>query len=209
MKKQVGIKTGIIYIAIMMVVMFTFVLGGMNWTTNIKNIPTTYLRATYAIDYDNMEAVVGDADYVFVGTITNEKNTVYKNAVEIEDENGVIVEVSSPYTNYEVDVVKNIKGNLTTEETVQLQKSGGISKDRTEYVLYEEDRLPVVGGTYIFFAYAQPNGSLLLSGPVSNLKLNVENIGDFESTAEYKEIMEAYENQEQFDRQRYTSVYEI
>ena len=155
-----------------------------------------------------MEAVVGDADYVFVGTVSGQENAVYKNPVEIVDKEGNIKEETTPYTNYTVDIVENIKGNLTMEETVPIQKTGGLSKDKSEYIVYEGDELPVVGETYIFFAYAQPDGSLLLSGPVSNIRLKENNADVVNSTIEYKEVVEAYKNQIETGRQRYTSLYE-
>lgn len=180
-----------------------------NVQSDLGKIPITYLRATYAIDYSNLNEVVGDADYVFVGTVKKEETTVYKNVVSIENENGKIMEESSPYTNYKIDVLENIKGNLATEGEISIQKSGGISKDKTKYIVFEGDELPKVGKNYIFFAYAQPDGSLLLSGKVSNIDLKVDENADYENSTEYREVLKAYENQELSDRQRYTSEYDL
>ena len=49
-------------------------------------ITTSYLRGTFSIDYSDLNAVVGDADYVFVGTVASEEGTVYKDAVTVETE---------------------------------------------------------------------------------------------------------------------------
>ena len=209
MKEQLKSKIKIVYVAIMVGVITLLLSFCMNRKNDVESIPISYQHATYSIDYDNLNAVVGDADYVFIGTIADEEGTVYKNPVKIEDTDGNVVEVTSPYTNYKVDVLKNIKGSLTTEEPIQIQKSGGISEDKSEYLLYEGDELPAVGQTYVFFAYAQPDGSLLLSGPVSNMETKIEKGEDLESTTEFKEVMEAYENQIQTERQRYTSKYEV
>lgn len=210
MKAQVKSRIKIISVlAALAAVMVAIVLfHSINKVTHQEGIPTSYLRATYAIDYNNLEAVVGDADYVFVGTVSDQENTIFKNPVEIVDKEGKFKEETSPYTNYTVDVVENIKGNLTMEETVPIQKTGGLSKDKSEYIVYEGDELPVVGETYIFFAYAQPDGSLLLSGPVSNIRLKENNADAVDSTTEYKEVVEAYKNQIETGRQRYTSLYE-
>ena len=210
MKARVKCKAIISSVLVTMVVVTVAIIlfHSINKVTHQEEITTSYLKATYAIDYNNMEAVVGDADYVFVGTVSGQENAVYKNPVEIVDKEGNIKEETTPYTNYTVDIVENIKGNLTMEETVPIQKTGGLSKDKSEYIVYEGDELPVVGETYIFFAYAQPDGSLLLSGPVSNIRLKENNADVVNSTIEYKEVVEAYKNQIETGRQRYTSLYE-
>lgn len=69
-------------------------------------IKTSYLRGTFSIDYSDLNAVVGDADYVFVGTVASEEGTVYKDAVTVETDDGKTREVSGPYTNYTVNVTK-------------------------------------------------------------------------------------------------------
>lgn len=210
MKAQVKSKAIIssVLVTIAAVTVAIILFHSINKVTHQEGIPTSYLRATYAIDYNNMEMVVGDADYVFVGTISSKENTVYKNPLEIVNEEGKVSEEATPYTNYTVDVVENIKGNLTTEETIPIQKTGGLSKDKSEYVIYEGDELPVVGQTYIFFTYAQPDGSLLLSGPVSNIGIKEKSADGFDSTTAYKEVVEAYENQVETGRQRYISLHE-
>ena len=85
-------------------------------------IKTSYLRGTFSIDYSDLNAVVGDADYVFVGTVASEEGTVYKDAVTVETDDGKTREVSGPYTNYTVNVTKNIKGNLVTDTAIPIQK---------------------------------------------------------------------------------------
>lgn len=209
MKAQIKSKDIIISVLVAAVAVVAAIILFQSINKGTREIPTAYLRATYAIDYNNLEAVVGDADYVFVGTVSGQENAVYKNPVEIVDKEGNIKEETTPYTNYTVDVLENIKGNLTREEAIPIQKTGGLSKDKSEYIVYEGDELPIVGGTYIFFAYAQPDGSLLLSGPVSNIGLKEKNVDAFDSTTAYKEVVEAYKNQMETERQRYASMYEI
>lgn len=173
-------------------------------------IKTSYLRGTFSIDYSDLNAVVGDADYVFVGTVASEEGTVYKDAVTVETDDGKTREVSGPYTNYTVNVTKNIKGNLVTDTAIPIQKSGGLSEDGSQYFVYEGDELPVVGNEYIFFAYAQPDGSLLISGPVSNMSVsdNTSDIAPSSDSTEYSDIVDAYNNQVDSGRTRFTSSYE-
>ena len=109
-----------------------------------------------------------------------------------------------------MNVTKNIKGNLVTDTAIPIQKSGGLSEDGSQYFVYEDDELPVVGNEYIFFAYAQPDGSLLISGPVSNMSVsdNTSDIAPFSDSTEYSDIVDAYNNQVDSGRTRFTSSYE-
>lgn len=153
---------------------------------------------------------MGDADYVFVGTVVSEEGNVYKDAITVETNVGNTKVISSPYTNYMVNVKENIKGNLITDEAIPIQKSGGLSEDGTQYFIYEGDELPVVGNTYIFFAYTQPDGSLLISGPISNMSMdnNTNGIALFSDSLEYDNVLEAYNNQIDSGRTRFNSIYE-
>lgn len=60
------------------------------------------------------------------------------------------------------------------------------------------------------FAYAQPDGSLLISGPVSNMSVsdNTSDIAPFSDSTEYSDIVDAYNNQVDSGRTRFTSSYE-
>lgn len=163
------------------------------------------MRATFSIDLSDPKAVVGNADYVFVGKVDAQNDTEYKDSVQVESEDGKPEEVASPYTNYSVTVTENIKGKLAPNDTIKIQKSGGFSKDKKECYLYEGDELPEVGKTYIFVAYAQQDGSLLLSGPMSNIPVDENNYKD---SKDYKEIADAFANQIVSSRERFTSVYD-
>lgn len=162
-----------------------------------------------AIDCNNLKEVVGDADYVFVGNVVEKRETIYKFPVMIEDGNGNEREETSPYTNYVVQVVENIKGNLRKEDTILLQKAGGITKDGSMYIVYEKDEMPIAGNSYIFFAYAQPDGTLLVSGPASNLALDLtEAASDDGQENVYQNVIDAFEDQIVSERERFISVYE-
>lgn len=205
-KTKIGIFIGAVVILLVIGVLF-FCIAKPSTSDEIK---TSYLRGTFSIDYSDLNAVVGDADYVFVGTVASEEATVYKDAVTVETDDGKTREVSGPYTNYTVNVTKNIKGNLVTDTAIPIQKSGGLSEDGSQYFVYEGDELPVVGNEYIFFAYAQPDGSLLISGPVSNMSVsdNTSDIAPFSDSTEYSDIVDAYNNQVDSGRTRFTSSYE-
>lgn len=179
-----------------------------------QEIPTVRLQASFSIDPGNLKELVGDADYVFAGKVTEETGTEYKYPISIEISENETREVASPYTNYMVRVTENIKGDLIMDQDIPIQKAGGILEDGSMYELYEGDELPAVGETYIFFAYAQEDGSLLISGPNSNQKVDSEEVSKSRTKSTrstdtvYEQTLEAYEQQIVTDRKRYTSSYE-
>ena len=198
-----------------MLSVFTLLGCSQSVTTNPKN-EVSPLRATFAIDVNNVNEVVGDADNVFVGYVEKLEGTEYKHPVTVETENGT-KEVSSPYTNYSITVIDNIKGNLKKNEPIPIQKSGGISEDQDVYFLYEGDSLPVEGKYYIFNTYNQPDGSILVSGPNSNIELDklvsgpkpltTNSKSEIVNSGEYEKYAEAVENEVKSDRQRFESNY--
>lgn len=177
---------------------------------DISKLPVYPMRATFVYDTNNVKEAVGICDYVFIGEVVSCDGTQYKNIITMEDENGKPKEVGSPYTNYTINVMENIKGELITEESIKITKQGGVSKNRDAVYVFENDELPVANNTYIFLAYAQKDGSLLVSGPNSNVLLNTTGTYSSTSNTEYTEYKEAVENEiNPVERKRYTSIYDI
>lgn len=187
----------------------TTLLGCTSSETTQEEIEVASLHATFDFDIDNINAVVGDADNVFVGYVDKLEGTEYKFPVTVETENGT-KEVSSPYTNYSITVIDNIKGKLKKNQNIPIQKSGGQSEeDKNLYLLYEGDFLPEEGKYYIFTSYNQPDGSILISGPNSNVEINAESKSEIVSAKEYKDYKKAVQNEEKTNnRQRFESKYE-
>lgn len=127
-------------------------------------------------------------------------------------------EVGSPYTNYTIQVLENIKGELITDKPIPIVKQGGISEKQDAIYLFENDSLPSENSIYIFLAYAQEDGSLLISGPNSNVMCNDSNMYSINSVSEEKSVTEYDEfitykdaNDNEIipvDRERYKSIYE-
>lgn len=93
-----------------------------------KEVPTYAIFSDYTLDVDNPDEVVEDADYVFVGKVTEETGTIYKNKTPIEQEDGSIEYIGEAYTNYKVEVISNLKNELTLNKEIALEKQGGIVK---------------------------------------------------------------------------------
>ena len=188
-KRKVALLAVVLCLALVLSGLCTFAALTSHGTATPATIPTTYLKCTYAINYDDLNQVVGDADYVFTGTVQQKLDTEYENSSM----------KNFPYTSFQVTVRENIKGELVTSSPIVLRKAGGLSKDGKEVILYDEDTMPEVGETYVFFAYAQSDGSLLVAGPVSNVKTT--------TGSNNTEIKDAYQNQVVSNRARSVSEY--
>lgn len=147
-------------------------------------IPISRIQGTFVINVDDQRELAAFADYVFVGEVLKNEGYEYRNPVAMEDGNGNEIMRGSPYTNYTVKVLENIKGNLIMDKGIPIVKEGGLSEDGSCYEMFEDDELPVEKEIYIFYAYAQKDGSLLLSGPNSNIKIDApaNDSGDSETT---------------------------
>lgn len=151
-----------------------FFLGACGKKENIvTETPTiSVVHSSYAIDVDSYAALAGSADYVIIGNVIEEQNVEYKHKVEIETENGGSKTVGSPYTNYLIEVEENLKGELNQDTPIVIQKEGGVAEDGKSYIMRDGDILPVEGGRYVFYIYAQENGQNLVSGKNSTIPLN-------------------------------------
>ena len=149
-----------------------------------------------AEDVSDMHKAAGIVDYVFVGTVTRADNILPNRLKDHFDS----------YGSYRIHVDKNIKGELIEE--VEARKMGGFKKDGTMCIIVvempngirvEDSGLPEVGKQYVFMAYGQSDGSLVLSELFDNREY------DEELGAEYQEYVA---NEIPFERERYASKYE-
>lgn len=89
------------------------------------------------------------------------------------------------------------------KRTIEITKHGGVTQDQKSVFLFDEDCLPEIGKQYIFLAYAQSDGSLLISGPNSNVLAKTakdEVVDEYEEAVENEEVT--------VDRERFTSDYD-
>lgn len=149
-------------------------------------LPVSTIQSSLIYDPDDPREAVGAADYVFAGKVVKVEGTEYRYVVPMEDENGNTVETGVPYTHYTVQVMENLKGALQTDEPIPLVKSGGIEQDQKYLCLYENDVLPEAGNIYMFRAYTQEDGSLLISGPASNIPISAKTSSGIVKSQEYQ-----------------------
>lgn len=91
-----------------------------------------YLSYQYAVDVMNDQKLVGWANNVFVGKVISQTGTKKLG--------------SMPETQFSVEVLSSIKGNLTG--TITVNQQGG--KEDNELILFENDKMLEVGKTYLF-----------------------------------------------------------
>ncbi|EBF5116764.1 cell surface protein [Listeria monocytogenes] len=165
-----------------------------------REVPIHSIHADYTLDVNNPNEVVGGSDYVFVGKVIENTGTTYKNKTPLEQEDGSIKYIGEAFTNYKIEVISNIKNELVTDEEITLAKQGGIREDGSAYDIFEDDLLPEVGKIYIFTAYTQDDGSLLVSGANSTVSFdeqtkNIDTPKELAKTEEVQEYENAVDNQ--------------
>lgn len=103
-----------------------------------------YNQASFAIDVTDDNKLVGAAHNVFVGKVI--------------DQTGTKTDRSSPQTQFSVEILENIKGNLTGIVTVN--QGGGYENigGQNYLILTEGDKLIEPGKTYLFVTRVSDGG---------------------------------------------------
>lgn len=140
-----------------------------------KDIPINYICPSYAYDTSTPEQAIGIADYTFIGKVNKILRTEYRHPTQSVID-GEIKTVASPYTVYEVNVIRNINGNLVTNESIEIAQNGGLEQDKLSYSFFEGMGLLNVGEYYILLGFAQPDGSILFDNP--NFAISLGNLDE-------------------------------
>lgn len=167
------------------------IIGGTIFYKNIAsskitdNIPINYIDGVNAFDASNLSEVVGFCDYVFVGKVNSELGNVYNSIF--------------PKTQYNVTVIDDIKGNLSSYGEVTINKVGGLSEDKSEIILSENDFLPEQGEIYIFTAFVSGNGELCVQGENSNVLISdSENLLDTNKSESINKLIDNIQNHDSY-----------
>ena len=184
-KAVYNMKRKLFYTILLCTMICTFTACGQKKTSEKKDLPIERIAGSYYVDIYDPVALTSSADYAFVG------NVVKNNGCEYEDG-------ERPYTNYDIRVIKNLKGELRTDIDIPIIKRGGISVDGSCYEVYEDDFLPKEGDVCIFTAYGTEEGELAVIGANSTLLLEVPEdfISSIESDEKY--IEEVLEKDEEY-----------
>ena len=164
----------IIIIAVMLVVLFVVVNLSIDFIEkkleskifplkeSISVINTEYQRTVacvdWAFDVSDKRKVVGFHDYIFVGEVKKVVGTGY---TDVDFSDGMRM-FSQPYTQYEIRVIENLKGELVTDRDIPLTKYDGAYPFSKSVSMMEGDCLPDVGECYIFICTAGEDGELYI-----------------------------------------------
>lgn len=173
---------------------------------NTVNSSVAVSESSQAYDLSSLAARVGFSDNVFVAKVQKIE------AIYMQKNTDGTSDGKSPATIYRLNILENIKGNLSTSKPVLLYKDGGVLPDGTT-VIQENDLLPDVGSYYIFTASieggapagittAVPEGTLNSSGENSTVLLDKDEVKALKSS-KIKDFENAFKNQRQFNTSRF------
>lgn len=179
----------------------------------IKTLPINYITASWVFEKDNLFALIGYVDYVFVGKIIEYLRTEYDYYI---DANGNYYQTDNPppMTVYKVEVLINIKNELN--KNINIYKDGGLRKDEKAIILYEDSTLFNVNDINVFYGIAQPDGRLFVIGSDEQVKMDllINNedksiINAIKNSIKYKTVVEAYSQEAIYSRNRSIAVDDI
>ena len=108
------------------------------------------------VDLRDMQSVVDSVNCIFVGVVKESDTLIF-------DYDGK--------SEFQVQVVKNIKGELPTETTVY--KHGGHFINGNEVIVKADDEsytpMPEVGKQYLFLAFEQESGEVIIADYYGNV----------------------------------------
>ena len=144
MKKKI-----ILVVALAILVLFGYVAG-------VTKKGAEALIYVAIADISDMQSVVDSVNCIFVGVV--------------KDSNTLIFDYDGK-SEFQIQVVKNIKGELPTETTVY--KHGGHFINGNEVVVKADDEsytpMPEVGKQYLFLAFEQESGEVIIADYYGNV----------------------------------------
>ena len=135
----------------------------------LNQLPEYSISGSYSYDTSDIKQRVEHSELVFVAKVVSYDGSRLEDQAVREDEKKGSVLLGTPYTDYTVQVIENIKGNLELEKTIKIIKDGGLSPDGDSIYIWDNDELPRTGNVYIFCATQEPDGTPLICGPYSNI----------------------------------------
>lgn len=157
-------------------------------TADFDTAPKKYTIGVPTYDWFDKAKHVGFMSYVFVGKVEKLVGTTYTD-VSID----IFGKVSATaWTNYEITVLGNIKGNLKTGITLNIREGAGFDFNSEILQMNTVDTLPNEGLIYIFCAFADEDGELYISCHESNIILGESCEEDIQKALSGK-IVENYE----------------
>lgn len=145
MKKISKLKKqwGFIIPLIMIIGLFSY-LGFTYVQPNSDELKHIEVEASFIADFTDLKQLVGAVDNVFVGRVITERETINTGGDTM------------PETRFSVEVLDNIKGNLTGE--IIVNQEGGVRESDKAVVLFKNDELLIPNEAYLFATKTGKNG---------------------------------------------------
>ena len=122
-----------------------------------------YIHTDFAVNMDDPRILVGSKDYVFVCQVLETHDYAREKGRRSFPQ--TLEGVNSYYTECEVQVLENLKGELPMDKTVTCYKVGGyLSRWKNTIMLSERDVYPEAGRLYVFTGHALEDGTLICGG---------------------------------------------
>lgn len=165
-----------------------------------KELSIQYVSGMNVINIENPKEVVGYGDYVFVARIDEEIKNVHSSAEDLDP--GI------PMTTYSITVVDNLKGKVKKNTPIEFSKIGGISSSSNMVTLLEGDIILEEDQYYILVAAGNDDGSMIQAAATGAVKLDVTSEEEIVSSQAYKDYEKYIEEEVEYQRPRYKSMYE-
>lgn len=190
MKKKVFISV------LSLVLFFSLGIGIFVSARNTAPKKISYFHENSSINMNSPQERVGSADYVFVCKVTQVYDFYQTKDKRVFPRS--IIEYDSEMTECVVQVLKNIKGELTENTPISYYKTGGVSEDKkTLWLADESDFIPETDKLYIFLGNGYDSEGTLTGGGIGSSVALEDGIteGNIESSEIYKKYVKAYEEQ--------------
>lgn len=196
-------KKKVLFITIILAIVLGILAGIFFNNSSDDLIVRTY--ASRIGDSSVPENAVEYSDYVFIAKINKILRTDYRNPVEV----GFGIVQKDPYTIYEISVIENLKGNLITDEPIELVEYGGINEDGKTYTLFEDADLLNIGEYYLLLVSVIPDTDELEVSDNNRMLSLGENLSEIDSSLinQYKEIISNETNVTELDISKYDVNY--
>lgn len=191
---------GINIIIIIFIIALIFIFKNNNkYTGELYNgLPIYYSEVLHVHDISTPEKAMGVSKYAFIGKVNKILRTEHLKS-----------KGHTPTTIYEIEVVKNIKGELKTDEPIELEQLGGLAKNKKNYEFASDSPKLLNSNEYYVFMTSvnEESGSIEAFENTRIISLG-ETFNEKEIVNKYTDILKNQEIPDGFKEQQ-ASRYEV
>lgn len=165
------------------------VVDGQTETGEAPDARAVFMGASYAFDAEDERKLVGASENVFLGRVVEKSGTELIEGTP--EPPGVPDAPGVPDTQFSVEVLRTVKGDLTGNVTVS--QHGGYDPASGQEMVVEDDHLLRPGGVYMFSTNYDPqrDWQQIVAGPFGNVGADTQD----ERNTLVQTFTEAHKNQ--------------